>query len=115
MVMIVWYLAFHLSVQSVTNVLDETCDQVCQWFVTGRWFSPGTPVSSTNKTDRHDIIEILLNVALNTTTLTINETLTLTNKTVWSKDESNIVFYAEITAYGTYGFIFNSCKMWSDI
>jgi hypothetical protein len=30
------------------------------------WFSPGTPVSSTNKTDRLDIAEILLNVALNT-------------------------------------------------
>jgi hypothetical protein len=29
---------------------------------TGRWFSP---VSSTNKTDRHDINEILLKVALN--------------------------------------------------
>ena len=31
------------------------CDKVCQWLVTGRWFSPGTPVSSINKTDRHDI------------------------------------------------------------
>ena len=30
-----------------------------------KWFSPGTPVSSTNKTDRHDITEILLKVALN--------------------------------------------------
>ena len=43
------------------------CDQVCQWFATGQWFSP---VSSTNKTDRHDIpvhvTEILLKVALNT-------------------------------------------------
>ena len=29
-------------------------------------FSPGTPVSSTNKTDRHNITEILLKVALNT-------------------------------------------------
>jgi hypothetical protein len=28
--------------------------------------SPGTPVSSTTKTDRHDIAEILLKVALNT-------------------------------------------------
>jgi len=28
----------------------------------------GTPVSSNNKTDRHDIPEILLKVALNTTT-----------------------------------------------
>ena len=35
--------------------------------MTGRWFSQGAPVSSTNKTDRHDISEILLKVALNTT------------------------------------------------
>ena len=28
--------------------------------------SPGTPASFTNKTDRHDITEILLKVALNT-------------------------------------------------
>ena len=32
----------------------------------GRWFSPGPPVSSTNKTDRHDMTEILLKVAFNT-------------------------------------------------
>ena len=32
------------------------CDKVCQWSVTGRWFSPGPPVSSTNKTD-WDILE----------------------------------------------------------
>jgi hypothetical protein len=32
----------------------------------GRWFSPGPPVSSTNKNDRNDITEILLKVALNT-------------------------------------------------
>jgi hypothetical protein len=29
-------------------------------------FSPGPPVSSTNKTDRYDITEILLKVALKT-------------------------------------------------
>ena len=34
-----------------------------------RWFSLGTPVSHANKIDRHDIIEILLKVALNTITL----------------------------------------------
>ena len=45
-------------------------DKVCQWLATGQWFSPGTPVSS-NKTDRHDITEILLKVALNTITLTL--------------------------------------------
>jgi hypothetical protein len=32
----------------------------------GRWFFPGTPTSSTTKTGRHDIAEILLKVALNT-------------------------------------------------
>jgi hypothetical protein len=31
----------------------------------GRWFSPGTPASSTTKTGRHDIAEILLKLALN--------------------------------------------------
>jgi hypothetical protein len=30
----------------------------------GQWFSPGTPASSTIKTDHHDIAEILLKVAL---------------------------------------------------
>jgi hypothetical protein len=30
----------------------------------GRWFSPGTLASSTTKTGRHDIAEILLKVAL---------------------------------------------------
>jgi hypothetical protein len=32
----------------------------------GRWFSPGTLASSTTKTGRHGIAEILLKVALNT-------------------------------------------------
>ena len=37
------------------GVLNTTlCDKVCQWLVAGQWFSSGTPVSSTNKTDRHD-------------------------------------------------------------
>jgi hypothetical protein len=55
---------------SCRGVLDATlCDKVCQWLAAGRWFSPGIPVSSTNKTDRHDIAKILLKVALNTITL----------------------------------------------
>jgi hypothetical protein len=40
-------------------------EQVCSFF-------PGTPVSSTNETDNHDIAEILLKVALNTITLTLS-------------------------------------------
>jgi hypothetical protein len=34
--------------------------------VHGRWFSSGTPDSSTTKTGSHDIAEILLKVASNT-------------------------------------------------
>ena len=44
------------------------CDKVCQWHAAGQWFSTCTPVSSTNKTERHDITELLLKVALNTIT-----------------------------------------------
>jgi hypothetical protein len=40
--------------------------KVHQLLATGHWFSPGTPVTSTNKTDHQDITEILLKVALNT-------------------------------------------------
>ena len=55
------------------GVLDITLyDKVCQWLVAGRLFSPGTPVSFTNKIDRHDITEILLKMALNTINLTPN-------------------------------------------
>jgi hypothetical protein len=58
--------------------LDTTIsDKVCQWFATGRWFSSGTPVSPTNKTDHHDITEILLKVALNTINLNPNLKLPL--------------------------------------
>jgi hypothetical protein len=45
------------------------CDKACQWLATGRWFSPGPSVFSTNKTGRHDIAEILLKVSLNFITL----------------------------------------------
>jgi hypothetical protein len=36
-------------------------------------YSPSTPVSSTNKTDRHDITEMLLKVDLNTTNQQTNQ------------------------------------------
>ena len=53
------------------NVL-YICDQVCQRLAAVRWFSLGPPVSSTNKTDHHDIAEISLKVTLNTTKQTKN-------------------------------------------
>jgi len=49
--------------RSWRGVHDTTlCDKV----VSNLWFSPATPVSPIDKTDRHDITEILLKVALNT-------------------------------------------------
>jgi hypothetical protein len=41
-------------------------DNVYQLLTHGRWFSPGTPASSTTKTGRHDIAEKLLKVVLST-------------------------------------------------
>jgi hypothetical protein len=46
--------------------LAATSDKVYQLLVHGRWFSPGTPASSTANTGCHDIAEILLKGALNT-------------------------------------------------
>ena len=51
----------------IVSLLNTTlCNKVCQWLAICMWFSPGTPVSSTIKIDRHDITEILFKVALNT-------------------------------------------------
>jgi hypothetical protein len=44
--------------------LAAASDKVFQLLAHGRWFSTGTPASSTTKTGRHDIAEILLKVAL---------------------------------------------------
>jgi hypothetical protein len=46
--------------------LAVASDKVYQLLAHGRWFSPGTPASSTTKTGCHDIAEILLKVAINT-------------------------------------------------
>jgi len=46
--------------------LAAAIDKVYQLLAHGQWFSSGTPASSTTKTVRHDIAEILLKVVLNT-------------------------------------------------
>ena len=53
------------------GALDTTLhDKVCQLPVaSGRWFSPGTPVSPTNRIDHHDITEIIVESGVNTITL----------------------------------------------
>jgi hypothetical protein len=68
------YLPTSISDFIVTNlILKKGCirlaaasDKAYQLLAHGRWFSTGTPASSTTKTGRRDIAEILLKVALNT-------------------------------------------------
>jgi hypothetical protein len=65
-----------------SNILQKGCirlaaasDKVYQFLALGRWFSPA---SSTTKTGRHDIAEILLKVAL-------KHTQKITNRFVFVK------------------------------
>ena len=44
--------------------LTAASEKAYQSLARGWWFSPGTTASSTTKTGRHDIDEILLKVAL---------------------------------------------------
>jgi hypothetical protein len=47
--------------RSSRGALDTTLhDKVCQLLASGRWFSPGPPVSSTNRIDHYDITEIIV-------------------------------------------------------
>jgi hypothetical protein len=46
--------------------LAAASDKAYQLLAHGWWFSPDTSASSTTKTGRHDIAEILLKVVLNT-------------------------------------------------
>jgi hypothetical protein len=79
-----YYLTTHTSLSPIRRglalgfvyykkgALDSRGDKVYQLLAHGRWFSPGSPASSTTKTGRNDIAEILLKVALNTINKSIN-------------------------------------------
>jgi hypothetical protein len=76
----VWVRTWLCKLQKGCIRLSATSDKVYQLLAHGRWFSPGTPASSTTKTGRHDITEILLKVALNTIKQTNSESSTGKNK-----------------------------------
>jgi hypothetical protein len=57
------FLVFLLQKKGCIRIAAAS-DKVYQLLAHGRWFSPGTLASSTTKTGRHDIAEILLKVAL---------------------------------------------------
>ena len=61
-----WVRARVCKLQKGCTRVAAASDKVYQLLAHGQWFSPGTPASSTTKTGRHDIAEILLKVALNT-------------------------------------------------
>ena len=61
-----WVRARLCKLQKGYTRLATASDKVYQLLPHGRWLFPGTPASSTTKTGRHDIAEILLKVALNT-------------------------------------------------
>ena len=99
------------------SVLDTIlCDIICQWLATSLWFPPGTPVSSTNKTDTHNISEILINVALNTITLTLlwhNNDITdyyqiLDKPTIVDRFYSKWIFIASSISC----FVFDAISLW---
>jgi broad specificity polyphosphatase/5'/3'-nucleotidase SurE len=54
-------------------LIAAASDKVYQLLAHGRWFSPGTPASSTTKTGRHDLAEILLKLVLSTINKSINQ------------------------------------------
>ena len=54
------------KLQKGVHSTRSASEKAYQFLTHGRWFSPGTSASSTSKTVRHDIAEILLKVALNT-------------------------------------------------
>jgi len=62
----VWVRAQVCKLQKGCTRLAAASDNVYQLLAQGRWFSPDTPASSTTKTGRHDIAEILMKVVLNT-------------------------------------------------
>jgi hypothetical protein len=76
---------FHSEVYSIQQYVTF----MWHWLAIGWWFSPGTPVSSTNKTDHHDIAEILLKVVLNT----IDQTKPNQKQTNNSQMLTCIIFY----------------------
>jgi hypothetical protein len=87
------YTGYNYSWTCLKGHLCKT--KVCQWLVTGLWFCLGTLVPSTYKTDHHNIIKILLKVALNTITLTLTK---------------NIMYFSIHTLHHCHYDIYHKCK-----
>jgi hypothetical protein len=60
--------------------LSAASDKGYQLLANGRWFTSGTPTSSTTKTGRHDVAEMLLKMVLTTKYQIIVSSDQLTNR-----------------------------------
>ena len=87
-IVVLIYIKFTVDKQFIPNHFHVLSFSLCSFIIGyspflrlsisdghGRWFYPGTPASSTTKTGRHDIAEILLKVALNTKNQSINQSI----------------------------------------
>ena len=72
-----WVCTRLCNLQKGCTRLAAASDKVYQLLAHGRWFSLSTPASSTTKTGRHDIAEILLKVVLNPKNQSINQSIYL--------------------------------------
>jgi hypothetical protein len=103
-----WVYAGFVNYKKGCTRLTATSDKVDQLLAHGRWFSSGTPTSST-KTGRHDIDKILLKMALNT----INHgresiccfsakhaALKIKNKDWSARNQNNVSEWSDISTHG---------------
>jgi hypothetical protein len=84
----VWVRTRFVNCKKKCTRLAATSDKVYQLLAHGQWFSLGTPASTTTKTGRHDIAEILLKVALNT----INQSYQINNSFNINKINNHLLY-----------------------
>jgi hypothetical protein len=94
------------------QLIDSTVYTLIQYFLTWsatvRWFSPCTPVSSTNNTYHHDIAELLLKVALNSIKQNNHITCLSSRAYMTSVSFVSLDSFVPLTSFCTYISIWNS-------
>jgi hypothetical protein len=90
-----WVRARLCELQKGCTRLAAASDKVYQLLAHGRWLSPGSLASSTTKTGRHDIAEILLKVVLNTINQSTKSTTRATTDVIASfiSDVCHAIFF----------------------
>ena len=96
-----WVRARLYKLQKGCTRLAAASDKVYQLLADGRWFSPGTPASSTTKAGRHDIAEMLLKVALkHKKSKIISIELEIKDTTYTDRSASHLDLHLEIDSEG---------------